>query len=255
MFANRTRSECKKSATDHKYNEFSYTTDIMAIYDYFFSNNKNLVLALIGKENPSIWESLRYNSNIYDRQLFFNQLMEWQKIQYRSNINNRYLYFKKFTNINTNNNLKTILRKLPTIVRYRLFDLAHTGVFNNDSSKLAVFSDNKIRFYTINLPLYKQQTTTEMPNTEDINTEKQTTSLPTSSQTTSTKKQTTNSILTTASGELEVQYNNLKTKQNNIIQENPIIFISVSISSIVFILVIAKKVKIFKCNKRKKQII
>ena len=270
MFANRIRSKCQSSAmTNHRYNELSYTTDIMAIYDYFFSTNNNLVLAIIGKENPGIWGSLQNKLHLHNDYSSFKKYLKWRRAQYRLNINNRYLYFKKFTNINTNNNLKTILRKLPTIVRYRLFDLAHTGVFNNDSSKLAVFSDNKMRVYAINLPPYKQQTTTAMPTTEDINTEKQTTSLPTS-QSTTTKKQTTNSILTTLSSELanslpttntnyppinEDKNNNLKTKQNNIIQENPMIFIGISIAAIVCIVITVRKVKIIKHNKRKKRII
>jgi hypothetical protein len=103
-----------------------------------------------------------------------------------------------FIVVTKNNDIHLVLQKTGSIssqwrlglaTSKRILDNAYGGVFNNGSSKVAVFSDNRIQVYAINLYRNKQQTTIKTPTTEAINTEKQTTSLPTSSETTSTKKQ------------------------------------------------------------------
>jgi hypothetical protein len=96
-------------------------TDIVAVYSYFFAKKPKTVLALIAEERKKA-------------------------------TNNRYLYLKNiFANIRGDSYI-TGIDKQNEITRKRLFNLAHTGIFNNDNSKLAIFSDNRIQIHSINLP-------------------------------------------------------------------------------------------------------
>jgi hypothetical protein len=139
MFADKNRAICNTIFNDSTsfVNDLTInTTDISWVYDYFFSNN-NPVLALITSQN------LQFLSKGIKKGSRFN----------------RYLFLKRLDYSNKDKSFKTVLHEQKNIVEHKLFDLMHTGVFNNDSSRLAVFSDNRIQVYVINLDQNKQQST------------------------------------------------------------------------------------------------
>jgi hypothetical protein len=119
---------------------------ILAVYDYFFANNDNSALAIISKE----------------------------QIRWSQSANNRYLYFKKIA-YDKIHNPRAVIRKQQRIIRNRIFDLAHSGLFNHDSSKLVIFSDNRMQVYNINLPKGAQPKTTKTPETKSTEAERKST--------------------------------------------------------------------------------
>jgi hypothetical protein len=124
-------------------------TDILAVYDYFFSSNHNPVLALIAEERKQA-------------------------------TNDRYLYFKRISYSNINESYQEALSKQQKIIRYKLFDLAHSGIFNADSSKLAIFGDNQIQIYSVHLDQDKPPkiTTIKILKIKNTKAEGETTKLP-----------------------------------------------------------------------------
>jgi hypothetical protein len=126
MFSNRVKSryrlvpvylgKCKYTAYRRR-----QQTDLLAVYNAFFATKGNQVLALIATKD-------------------------------QKNPDNRYLFLKNISSPNIDTTYNEAIKKQQTIAIHKLFDLVHSGIFNNDSSKLAIFSDNKIQVYSINLP-------------------------------------------------------------------------------------------------------
>jgi hypothetical protein len=99
-----------------------FLTNIVSVYDSFFSNKKsNLILAIIARESEN-------------------------------NEDNRYLFLKSISYPKRDEPYGEVIRQQKEIIRYKLFDLAHSGLFNHDSSKLAIFNDKRIQVYSIHLP-------------------------------------------------------------------------------------------------------
>ena len=224
-----------------------YTFPYKMLLDYFFTTDNKPIIAFIVIKNKKQRNLLlknitpkSYLQRLYDYESYLEKAYKQKN---KKNLGN---YYRKKTK--------------EFIAIKQIFNDAHSGIFNTNSSKIAVFSNNRIQIYAMNLDKDAQpKTTTKTPTTKNIKRKKQTTSLPTTqttnlptSQSTSTKKQTTSSIITTQNSELEMQAtiselansssttntsytsinkeknNNLQTKQNNIIQKNIFFYISIA---------------------------
>jgi hypothetical protein len=131
----------------------SWLTFILTVHDYFFSTKKNQVLAFIATENevykPHRYLFLKNISYDYINEPYGAEIRKSQRSIQLESIKNPY-----GEQLNKHH-----------ITKHKLFSQAHSGLFNDDSSKLAIFSDKRIQIYLMNL--YKKAQS-EIKTTQNI---------------------------------------------------------------------------------------
>ena len=142
-----------------------WLTDILAVYDYFFSDKNNHILAFIAEKYQSGYsfysggyrrEKYLFLENISTKDItkpYRKSILQSKKLMELSGIHTPYR-----TTADTQQILKHLLFR---------FSQAHSGSFNSNGKKLAIFSDNRIQIYYLYNIVSKEKTderkTTQAP--------------------------------------------------------------------------------------------
>jgi hypothetical protein len=142
-----------------QYAQYSYK-DISTIYfhnvithilNYFFTTDNKPVMAFITLKEKG------------ERYLFVRQVPGFEQVS------------------NDYDNWKQYLKENSKLITFKkIFDSARSGLFNKNSSKIAIFGHNRIQIHTVNLDQYKRLkiTTTKTSKTASTDIETKTTKLP-----------------------------------------------------------------------------